>query len=201
MTFSRAALAVPAVLLLSACQSTEPPPYALTPPARDTLYAPRQVIPGRLEYAQEPDTFAPVLTQRAAYPTQEQANYAFQRDNVAAYYPTKGPYVARVDETPASPRRAVRVHLFACKPGTLNDVTGRIEPARGLAVHCATDFFNANGERVSRETVNYYYDRDAWRMIATRPPTTPAPWINPERSPTDYFSWLPFGARSTPYRN
>jgi hypothetical protein len=36
-------------------------------------------------------------------------------------------------------------------------------------------------------------------MLETNAPTTPAAWINPERSPSDPFSWFPFGKRSTPY--
>lgn len=173
---------------LSGCEV--PPleyPLAASPPSRDRLETPREIVPSRLEYAQEPDSFAPVLTHRVSYPTQDQANYAFERDGMAA-----------VDSAPPD-RRAVRVRLFACRPGVLNDTTVRIEPVRGHAVHCATEFFDAQNRRLSRNIVNFYYDRGAWHMLETAPPTTPAPWIDPEPSPTNYFSWAPFGRRTASY--
>jgi hypothetical protein len=168
-------------------------------PSRDPLLTPREVVPGRLEYARQPDTFAPVLTQRVAYPTQEQANYAFERFSMAAEAPFSNPFVVRSTEPSSSDRRAVRIHLFGCRPGALNDTTGRIEAVRGHVVHCATDFLDAQDRRLSRETANFFYDRGAWRMAETAPPTAPAPWINPEPSPKDYFSWLPWGRRTTRY--
>ena len=193
------ALFGPLAALLSACAAPAPVAYVSSPPVRDGLYTPAAITPGRLEYAREPDRFAPILTHRVAYPTQDQASDAFDRDNMAAYYPTKGPYVIRATDPLPSDRRAASVHLFACRPGVLNSVTGRIDPARAHGVHCATDFLDGQGRPLSRETVNYYYYASAWHLRGTDALTTPAPWINPERSPTDYFSWLPFGKRSTPY--
>lgn len=173
---------------------------AAPPPIRDPLFRPHEVVPGRLEYARQPDTFAPVLTQRVAYPTQEQASYAFQRFSMAPGDPLSDPFTVRATGSLASDGRAVRIHLFACRPGALNDTTGRIEAAvRGHVVHCATDFLDAQDRRLSRETMNFTYERGAWRMAETAPPTAPAPWINPESSPKDYFSWLPWGRRTTPY--
>lgn len=195
------ALFAPLAVLLSACAPPAPVAYVTPPPARDGLYTPAAITPGRLEYAREPDSFAPILTHRLAYPTQAQANNAFDRENMAAYYPTKGPYVIRADDPLPSDRRAASVHLFACRPGVLNSVTGRIDPARAHGVHCATDFLDDQGRFLSRETVNYYYYANAWRMRETDAPTSPAPWIDPEPSPADHFSWLPFGKRSTPYNN
>ena len=79
----RRALFLLAPLILAGLAGCEAAPtqnsWAAFPPAGDALLTPREVIPGRLEYARQPDTFAPVLTQRVAYPTQEQANYAFER--------------------------------------------------------------------------------------------------------------------------
>jgi hypothetical protein len=189
----------PIVALLSGCET--PPSAALVapPPLRDRLYTPAEITPGRLQYAREPDAFAPVLTDRVAYPTQEQANNAFARDNMASSYSTKGPYVTRASDPLPTDRRAASLHLFACKPGALNSVTGRIVEPSGQVVHCATDFLDGQGRRLSRETVNFYYSAGAWRMLETNAPTTRAAWINPERSPSDPFSWLPFGRRSTPY--
>ena len=190
----------PIVALLSGCQT--PSPVALVappPPARDGLYTPAEIAPGRLQYAREPDAFAPVRTNRVAYPTQEQANNAFARDNMATYFLSKGPYVIRASDPLPTDRRPASLHLFACKPGVLNSVTGRILEPSGQAVHCATDFFDGQGRRLSRETVNFYYSEGAWRMLETNAPNTTAAWINPERSPSDPFSWFPFGKRSTPY--
>jgi hypothetical protein len=154
------------------------------PPARDRLLTPREVIPGRLAYADEPDAFAPVLANRIAYPTQAQANGAFQRSQALSE---------------SSEAEAVHIRLFACRPGALDDVTGRIELPHGRVVHCATDFLDARGRRLFRETVNFAYERGAWIMAVTAPPKTPAPWIAPEPSPRDYFSWSPWGRRTTPY--
>jgi hypothetical protein len=195
----RIALFAPFAALLSACEPPPPVAYVTPPPARDRLFTLSQITPGRLEYAQEPDAFAPILTRSAAYPSQDQANDAFDRENMAVLYPTKGPYVIRSADPAPSDRRAASVHLFACRPSVLNSTTGRIDSARGHGVHCATDFLDRQGRRLSRETVNYYYDARAWHMRETNAPASPAPWIDPESSPTDYFSWLSFGKRSTPY--
>lgn len=186
--------------LLSACAS---PPVALvpTPSARDRLYMPNEITPGRLEYARAPDSFAPVLTHRVAYPTQSQANNAFDRENWTAHVPARGPSVIRATDPLPADRRAAGVRLFACRPRILNSVTGRIDPARLNGVHCATDFLNAQGRPLSRQTVNYFYDANAWHMRATDAPTSVPPWIDPEPSPADPLSWLPFGKRSTPYNN
>jgi len=195
----RFAVFAPIAAFLSGCET--PPPAALVapPPARDRLYTPAEITPGRLQYAREPDAFAPVLTDRVPYPTQEQANNAFARENMATYDPTKGPYVIRASDPLPTERRALSLRLFACKPGALNSVTGRIIEPSGRAVHCATDFLDGQGRRLSRETVNFFYSEGVWRMLETNAPTMPAAWINPERSPSDPFFWFPFGKRSTPY--
>jgi hypothetical protein len=184
---------------LAGCEGA-PVQYGLLslPPARDQLLAPRQVIPGRLEYAEQPDAFAPLLTQRRAYPTQIQANYAYQRYLASQGRSMGGPFVGTRSSV-AAERRADRIRLFACRPGVLNDTTGRIELPRGNQVHCATDFLDGQDRRLFRETVNFSYEHGAWRMVETAPPMTPAPWINPEPSPKDSFSWAPWGRRTTPY--
>ena len=195
----RFAAFVPVAAFLSGCETPPPAAMVAPPPARDRLSTPAEITPGRLQYAREPDAFAPVLTDRVAYPTQEQANNAFARENMASSYLTKGPYVVRARDPLPAERRAASLRLFACKPGALNSVTGRIVEPAGHAVHCATDFLDGQGRRLSRQTVNFYYSEGAWRMLETNAPTTPAAWINPERSPSDPFSWFPFGKRSTPY--
>jgi len=192
------AVFAPIAAFLGGCET---PPAALVapPPARDQLYTPAEITPGRLQCAREPDAFAPVLTDRVAYPTQEQANNAFARNNMATSYPTKGPYVIRASDPLPTDRRATSLRLFACKPGVPNSVTGRIVEGQSHAVHCASDFLDGQGRRLSRETVNFYYEEGAWRMLETNAPTARAAWINPERSPSDPFSWFPLGKRSTPY--
>jgi hypothetical protein len=167
-------------------------------PARDRLLTPREVVPGRLTYADAPDAFAPVLASRVAYPTQAQANYAFQRSG-ASREPSDGDPLALIVDDPKGSGEPVRVRLFACRSGALDDITGRIVSARRRVVHCATDFIDAQDRRLFRETVNFFYERGAWRMARTAPPQTQAPWIAPESSPKDYFSWSPSGRRTTPY--
>ncbi len=193
------AVLAPIAAFLSGCETAPPAALVAPPPARARLYTPAEITPGRLQYAREPDAFAPVLTDRIAYPTQEQANNAFARENIVSSYQTKGPYVIRASDPLPTERRAMSLRLFACKPGVLNSVTGRIVEGQSHADHCATDFLDGQGRWLARQTVNFYHEEGAWRMLETDAPTTPAAWINPERSPSDPFSWLPFGKRSTPY--
>jgi hypothetical protein len=185
---------------LAGCDASSGPyAFVTAPAARDRLLAPPEVVPGRLEYAEEPDTFAPLLTQRLGYPTQAQANDAFQRYLALAGRAAGGPLdVAAAGASPGA-RGAVRVRLFACRPGVMNDATGRIRPARGNEVHCATDFLDAQDRRLFRATVNFSYQGGAWRMAETAPPMTPTPWLSLEPSPLDRFSWAPWGRRTTPY--
>ena len=185
---------------LAGCEAA-PAQYAFSgaPPVRDALLAPRQVIPGHLEYAVQPDSFAPVLTQRRAYPTQDQANDAFQRLLASGGRGSAAGLVVTPSASVFTDRGAVRIRLFACRPGALNDTTGRIALPRAPEVHCATDFLDAQDRRLFRGTVNFSYERGVWRMAITVPPSTPAPWINPEPSPKDFFSWAPWGRRTTPY--
>ena len=192
------AVLAPVAAFLSGCETPPVSSVALLP-ARDRLYTPAEITPGRFQYAREPEAFAPVLTDRVAYPTQEQANKAFDREDMTSSYPTKGPYVIRPSDPLPTVRRAASIRLFACKPGVLNSVTGRIVEGQTHAVHCATDFLDRAGRGLSRETVNFYYSAGAWRTLETNAPTMPAAWINPERSPSDPFSWFPLGKRSTPY--
>jgi hypothetical protein len=178
-----------------------PTQYTLlnSPPARDPLFAPRQVIPGRLEYAQQRDAFAPLLTERRVYPTQTQANYAYRRLSGAGGRIAGDLPVSASSNIAAAGPSTIRIRLFACRSGVLNDATGRIEVSRGNQAHCATDFLYAEERKRFRRTVNFSNGRGAWRMAETAPPMTPAPWINPEPSPNDFFSWAPWARRTTPY--
>jgi hypothetical protein len=164
-------------------------------PARDALYTPEQVRAGRLEYAPDRSTFAPVLTERAAYPTQPQAQNAFLRSQWSAVRfssVVKGP-VKSVTFTGLS-YLAASVRLFACRPGAFDGQTGRMVRYRGPVVLCATEFLDAGGHRLWRAPINFYFHNQAWRMHEPDPPTAPAPWLNPEPSPAR--SWNPFGDRT-----
>jgi len=187
---------------LAGCASVSPSPARLepaAPPRYDALYTPGFPVPGHLEYSPDRDTFAPILTDRVAYPTQGEANNAFARaisrpglyvitfeTALSAEYPTWSGGEAK---TPAS------LHLFACAPGALNDQTGRIELYRGHVVHCATDFSGSDGARLFRATANFYYADRAWSMVVTHPPMTRASWLASEHSPHDAWWWVPFRGR------
>jgi hypothetical protein len=150
---------------------------APAPPVRpEPLYTPDRVTPGRLEYAPDRTTFAPILTERFPYPTQEQANAAYARQIAAA---------------PSDQNHATSIWLFGCKPGALDPETARVARYRGPVVHCATDFLDASGRRLRRETANFYYHAKLWTLQLVDPPRTPAPWRNLERSPKDFWWWVP----------
>ncbi|SDR63772.1 hypothetical protein SAMN05519103_09020 [Rhizobiales bacterium GAS113] len=154
-----------------------PPGSETELPATDPLYWPERVQPGRLEYAPDQTTFAPILTERFPYPTQQEANDAYLRLLATAPAASR-PY-------PAS------LWLFGCKPGVLDSQTARVTRYRGPVVHCATDFLDAAAHRVRRETVNFYYDRSAWSMRVTDPPRSIVPWRGQEHSPKDSWWWVP----------
>ena len=184
-------------LTLAGC-ATNPEPYVgavMSPPAREALYAPEKAQPGRLEYAPDRDTFAPVLTERFTFPTQQQANNAWLRARVPP-----GPQgIINASEALSTPESSgtnvSRISIFACKPGAFDEQTTRIARYKGPVVHCATDFLNEAGQRLRRETVNFYWDRRVWRLQETDPPRTPVRWRDRETSPGDHWSWLPFGNR------
>jgi hypothetical protein len=149
----------------------------LPPPAGpDALYAPERVIPGRLEYAPDRSTFAPILTERFVYPTQPEANTAYLRLIAAA---------------PPGPTYPSSIWLFGCKPGALDAQTARVTRYRGPVVHCATDFLGRDGRRVRRETANFYYHNRLWSMQPVYPPKSSVAWRNRERSPKDFWWWIP----------
>jgi hypothetical protein len=187
-----------ALALLSAGCAAEPPlraiSYVAATPKRDSLFTPERVVPGRLEYAPDRNTFAPILSTHAAYPTQRQANFAYIRGSS-----DPGVYVIGADDAVAAAEsassfelaRPASVALFACKPGALDELTGRVERFRGPVVHCATDFFDGDQHRMFRATANFAYVDHAWTMQITHPPQTKAAWLTREPSPTDRWWWVP----------
>ena len=190
------------VLALAGCAAPASQPTRLesTPPPRyDALYRPGPPIPGHLEYSPDRDTFAPILTDRVAYPTQGEANNAFARATARP-----GLYVITFENalsgdlpsvSGAEPGAPARVRLFACAPGALDEETARVERYRGHVVHCATDFLGRDGARLFRATVNFYYVDRTWSMVVTHPPMSKASWLAVEHSPRDAWWWVPFRDR------
>lgn len=173
----RAILLLPALLSLAACAPAAAPSVSIVDiPAHEPLYTPDRVVPGRLEYAPDRTTFAPILTERVPYPTQAEANDAYRR-LVAG--------ITTARHVPGS------VWLFGCKPGALDAQTARVAPVRGPAVHCATDFVDETGRHFDRETFNFAYDGAVWVMQPVDPPRSPVPWRDREGSPKDPWSWVP----------
>ena len=174
MTRKRLFALLPLIATLAGCAAREEPP--IIPAGPDALYVPERVVPGRLEYAPDRSTFAPILTERFAYPTQPEANAAYLR------------LIAAAQPGPAYP---ASVWLFGCKPGALDAQTARIARYHGPVVHCATDFLDRGGLRLRRETANFYYDNHIWSMQPVYPPRTSVAWRNRESSPKDFWWWLP----------
>jgi hypothetical protein len=173
-------LLVASSLALSIVGCAAPPARTISDasslPLRDPLYGPERVEPGRLEYAPDRSTFAPILTERFSYPTQLEADDAYRR--LLALAPTDGTY-------PAS------IWLFGCKPGALDAQTARVTRYRAPIVHCATDLLDASGRRLRREAVNFDYSGSVWNMEPVDPPRTAAPWRHGEHSPKDPWWWVP----------
>lgn len=171
-------------MAVSGCSTSapEPVPSIATETAlgRHALQTPAHVVPGRLEYAPDNSTFAPILTERFPYPTQADANAAYLRWISAA-----------------APGRSYpsAVRLFGCKPGAVDAQTARVTRYRGPVVHCATDLLDGDGRRLRRETVNAYYHRSAWTMQPVDPPRAPVAWRDREGSPRDIWRWLPGRSR------
>lgn len=169
---------------LSGCSTSAPKPVpsiaTISVLGRDTLQTPARIAPGRLEYAPDGSTFAPILAERFPYPTHADANAAHLRLISAA-----------------APGRSFPsgVRLFGCRPGALDAQTARVIRYRGPVVHCATDLLDGDGRRLQRETMNFYYHRSAWTMQPVDPPRAPVAWRDREDSPRDIWWWLPGRSR------
>ncbi len=162
--------------LLAGCVTPQPPVVASTPiPATDPLYRPERVEPGRLEYAPDRTTFAPVLTEKFPYPTQSEANDAYRR----------------LKAQTGDHRGEDSIWLFGCKPGALDAETARVKRYPGPVVLCAVDFVDPSGRRAARRIANFYYRGWVWNMQLVDPPLAPVPWLTREPSPTDPWSWIP----------
>jgi hypothetical protein len=165
----------PLLIVLAGCAAPAAP-VVDTGPIPEPLYSPDQVKPGRLEYAPDLSSFAPVLTERFPYPTQPEANAAYRRLLATA---------------PADRAAPASIWLFGCKPGALDEQTARVTRYRGPVVHCAMDFLDGSVSLARRETANFYYYGAVWNMQPVHPPHTAVPWRNRERSPKDFWWWVP----------
>ena len=186
------------VLIVLAGCANQPNPEATamlaTPPTTDALLAPRSNNPARLHYTDTFDTFPPIMAEPGTYPTQTQANYAFQRSAWArvAFPVFKG----RPNIQPAADlhETVTAIHLFACGRGSLNGLTGRIERyGSGPVVTCATDFLDGNNQVVTRRPINFYYYGRAWHMLNPHPSYQRPRWQTYTPSPP--HNWNPFGER------
>lgn len=170
------AVLVLAVLMAGGCAPMPPLPVAtIALPTHEPFYTPDHVVPGRLAYAPDRSTFAPILTERVPYPTQAEANDAYRRHLAVL----------------GTPRPDASVWLFGCKPGAIDEQTARIVRIRAPVVHCATDILDAAGMRTARQAVNFAYDGAVWVMQPVEPPRTPVPWLSQDDSPHDPWSWVP----------
>lgn len=171
------------MIMLTACASPEPARHAgivVYDHRLQPLYRPATSMTGRLNYAGDHSSFAPVLTHRVAYPTQAQANAAYGR----LFMET-----ARDRNNPAS------IRLFACTPGAVDPETARVISSSGPVVHCATDFLDAQGQVLQRDVVNFHYSQRRWHALPVDPPRAIAPWHERQRSPRDPWGWLPGRSR------
>ncbi len=170
--------------LLSAC--SQPQPILVLEnrlPTMDALHRADPVVPGRLAYAPDRETFAPVLTEPFAYPTQKQAEHAWQRASSGSV------------DIGEQLRRPSAIRLFGCKPGALDNLTGRVTRYRGPVVHCAADFGLVPGQPLRRETMNFYHHGGAWRLLTTDASRASVAWLNREKSERDPWRFLPWRER------
>lgn len=166
---------------LGGCETVLPRPLEVVAvPDRDALYQPARINPGRLEYAPDRTTFAPILTNRVPYPTQPQANAAYLR-----LLMDRAP-------DPVAPRS---VRLFGCRPGLVDEQTARIAKTGRGAVHCASEFLDDAGAVRFRQPVNFVYRGGMWVMGPVEPPQSLAFGRPAEPSPRDVWRWLPFRDR------
>ena len=161
---------------LAACSSPQPAATLGASAGPDALYAPASVTPGVLEYAPDRSTFAPILTERYAYPTQVEANAAYRR---------------MIEVAPSNESVPASVRLFACRPGALDAETARVTRYPGPVVLCAVDFLDSGGKRLWREAANFVYAHGRWTLQPVYPPRSLVAWRNREGSPKDPWWWVP----------
>jgi hypothetical protein len=190
-----AALAV----TLAGCASQQVNDTQVSSPVTSAYLAPEQVDRGGQEYGSGYERFPPVMTARTGYPTQNQANAALRLSRwgtvpIQTIVTKEG--VKTIDLPAALPDTvAHRVRLFACRPGALDGVTGRVRTYRGPVVVCASDLIGADGAVLARVPLNFYYWQGAWRVQDPRPGYKQVPLVENEPSPPRSSGWLPWQDR------
>ena len=181
------------------CASQQVNDPQVSSPATSAYLAPEQVDRGGQEYGSGYERFPPVMTARTGYPTQNQANAALRLSRwgtvpIRTLVTKEGVRTIAVSaDLPDA--LAHRVRLFACRPGALDGVTGRVQTYRGPVVVCASDLIGADGAILARVPLNFYYWQGAWRVQEPRPGYKPVPWVENEPSPPKSSGWLPWRDR------
>ncbi|TQI65235.1 hypothetical protein FHT98_5105 [Bosea sp. AK1] len=188
-----------AAVALAGCASQPVNDAPVLLPATSAYLAPEQVHRGGQEYGSGYERFPPIMTERIGYPTENQANAALRR-SLWGTVPIRTLVTKEGVEAIALPvalpdALAHRVRLFACRPGALDGVTGRVRTHRGPVVVCASDLLAADGAVLARVPLNFYYWQDAWRLQDPRPGYKPVPWVENEPSPPKSSGWLPWQDR------
>ena len=151
-------LAALLALSLTGCTSVKPlasaQPFV---PAHDVLQQPTNTRNGQLQYSDDgSETFAPVLSGQAYYPTQTQAQYDFLRKANKHLH------------------GVTSIRIFACKQGALNGQTGRVEDFVGKHLaHCSSDLLDSKNQKLARIPLDFYYDKGRWNLYEPTPLTKP----------------------------
>ena len=192
---ARALLALAATASLAGCSA----PVAVAPvderPVTSAYLRPASVDRGRQEYHRNYERFPPIMTRRTGYPTQEQAVVALRLSRWGTV-PVRTLITKEGVKTISVPvdvpdGLAHRVSLFACRPGGLDGITGRVQQFNGPVVVCASDLLAADGRIMARVPLNFYYWQHAWRVQDPRPSYKPVPWAAEEPSPPkSRWDWL-----------
>lgn len=188
-----------AAVMLASCASPTVDDAQVSSPATSAYLASEHIDRGGQEYGPDYERFPPVMTARAGYPTQNQADAALRLSRwgtvpIGTLITKEGVKTIAVPaELPDAPAR--RVRLFACRPGALDGETGRVRTYHGPVVVCASDLIGADGAVLARVPLNFYYWQKAWRVQDPRPSYQPVPWGENEPSPRKSSGWLPWQDR------
>ncbi len=198
--FERAIAPVIAASILAGCTSTHDAAPATPRVVTRAYLEPVAVHRGRQEYGPGHERFPPIMTKRTGFPAQEQADAALRLSRWREV-PARS-LITKEGVTPISvpaglpEMRADSVRLFACRPGGLDGLTGRVRQYRGPVVVCASDLIAADGRVLARVPLNFYYWQHASCVQDPVPGYRPVPWAVEEPSPPqNRWSWLPWQDR------
>lgn len=184
---------------LAGCASQPINDAPVSSAATSAYLTPERVGGSGQEYGSGYERFPPVMTGRTGYPTQNQANAALRLSrwgtvSIRTLVTKEGVRTIAV-HADLPDALAHRVRLFACRPGALDGVTGRVRTYPGPVVVCASDLIAADGEVLARVPLNFCYWQNAWRVQDPRPGYKPVPWVENEPSPRKSSGWLPWQDR------